>query len=162
METKEAIFFYKESVNHGYMSNFYKSKFVDENGITFNCSEQFFMYHKAITFDKKSNIPSLILKETSPFKVKQYGRKVKNFNEDIWNDIGYDIMKAGSLLKFSQNEDILEKLLLTNDKILYEASKWDKKWGIGMCAKNAINKDKTTYGLNLLGKCLMEVREELK
>jgi len=39
-------------------------------------------------------------------------------------------MKKALILKFSQNEDIKKILLEINNKILYEASKFDKIWGI--------------------------------
>lgn len=55
-----------------------------------------------------------------------------------------------------------KKLLNTKDKVLFEASKYDKIWGIGYNTKIAYKIDKEKYGLNLLGKVLMEVREELK
>jgi predicted NAD-dependent protein-ADP-ribosyltransferase YbiA (DUF1768 family) len=45
--------------------------------------------------------------------------------------------------------------------MLYEASKYDKIWGIGFYGIDAINADKNKFGRNLLGKALMEIRNEL-
>ena len=64
-------------------------------------------------------------------------------------------------LKFNQNEIIKQKLLETNTKTLYEASKNDKIWGIGYYDKDAIHIDKNNFGENLLGNALMEIRSEL-
>ena len=55
METDSSIYFYGVNDEYGYMSNFYKSNFnsqINNKLIQFNCSEQYFMYKKAITFDK--------------------------------------------------------------------------------------------------------------
>ena len=84
------------------------------------------------------------------------------YNNDIWNEKRYDIMKKALILKFGQNEDIKKILLETNNKILYESSKFDKIWGIGYFPSQVINADKNKFGKNLLGLCLMEVRNLLK
>lgn len=69
---------------------------------------------------------------------------------------------TGNLLKFSQNEELKQKLLDTENKILVEASPYDKIWGIGLSVS-----DKDFYnpilwkGENLLGKILMKVRNTL-
>ena len=144
------------------MSNFYKAGFIDKDGIKYICSEQYFMYYKCKTFDPNNNILLQdILKAKSGTKIKKYGRQVQNFNEDVWKEKRYNIMLEGLRLKFNQNKDIKEKLIETNTKILYEAAKNDKIWGIGFYDKDAIKKDKTKFGTNLLGKALMEIRDEL-
>ena len=70
-------------------------------------------------------------------------------------------MCDGLYYKFSQNSNLQDLLLKTNNKILYEASPRDKLWGIGLSAQKAITKDVSTYGKNLLGKCLMNIRTRL-
>ncbi|KAI1198075.1 DUF1768-domain-containing protein [Nemania serpens] len=52
-------------------------------------------------------------------------------------------------------------LLATGDRELVEASPRDRIWGIGFGAKNA-GANRRRWGLNLLGKCLMEVREQFR
>jgi len=119
------------------------------------------MYHKCLTFDK-NNISLLnnILFEKSPAKIKAYGRQVKNFDDKIWDNIKYNIMLDGLRFKFKQNIIINNKLKATNNKTLYEASKYDKIWGIG-CDYDAIYINPSKYGQNLLGKALMEIRSEI-
>jgi len=56
---------------------------------------------------------------------------------------------------------LCNKLKLTGNKNLYEASKTDKIWGIGFDADQAVKTDKKFYGTNLLGQALMTVRAEL-
>jgi len=52
-------------------------------------------------------------------------------------------------------------LLATGNRELVEASAFDKIWGIGFAAKGAEGK-RHKWGMNLLGKCLMEVREQFR
>jgi ribA/ribD-fused uncharacterized protein len=161
METENEIYFYGLNNEFGYMSNFYKTTFIDEDGIEFNCSEQYFMYNKCKVFDPtNSELLEAILKEKSSAKIKKYGRQVENYDDKMWEQIRYNIMLCALRLKFNQNENIKQKLITTNPKILYEASKYDKIWGIGFYDMDAINTDKK-FGRNLLGKALMELRNEL-
>ena len=54
METNNSIYFYGADNNFGYMSNFYKTNFVDNDGTKFCCSEQYLMYWKAKTFEPEN------------------------------------------------------------------------------------------------------------
>jgi ribA/ribD-fused uncharacterized protein len=162
METPTEIYFYGSQNEFYYMSNFYSTNFIDENKIKYNCSEQYFMYHKCLLFDiNNTEILNKILTTSIPYKIKSYGRQVKNYNDKVWQEKRYNIMLDALRLKFNQNIIIKQKLLKTFPKILYEASKYDKIWGIGYDSTDAINIDKNKYGLNLLGKALMEIRNEL-
>lgn len=162
MKTDTAIYFYSLNNKFSYMSNFYKVLFENKYGVKFNCSEQYFMYNKCILFDPDNDkLIDNILSETSPTKIKRYGRQVKHFDENIWREKRYNIMLRGLRYKFSQNTEILNKLSNTGDKTLYEASKFDKIWGIGYDAASAQRVNKSSYGENLLGRALMQIRDEL-
>lgn len=166
MEIENKIYFYGVNNNYDYLSNFYKCKFecfINNNIIIFNCSEQYFVYYKCLIFDS-SNIKLLnnILEEMEASKIKALGRKVKNFDKNIWDLKKYNIMLNALYYKFSQNIIIKEKLLNTYDKILYEAAPRDKIWGIGFSAKKAITIDTNKYGNNLLGIALIELRNKFK
>ena len=52
-------------------------------------------------------------------------------------------------------------LLATGIRELVEASPFDRIWGVGFAAKGA-ERNRRKWGLNLLGKCLMEVREQFR
>ena len=165
METEKAIYFYGTKGDYGVFSNFYKCKmecFINNNIIHFNCSEQYFMYYKCITFDPTNQkLLDMILKETNPVKIKALGKKVQNFDENIWTSKKYFIMLNGLYYKFSQNPLLKEKLLNTGSKKLYEAAPRDRIWGIGFSAEKAVNIDISKYGSNLLGNALMELRTKL-
>ena len=72
-------------------------------------------------------------------------------------------MYEGCRAKFSSSADLRAQLLATENKLLAEASPYDKIWGIGLAPsdKSAENPD-NWKGLNLLGKVLMKVREDLR
>ena len=119
------------------------------------------MIQKAKLFED-NEILNEIIKAKSPKEYKALGRKVKNFNRKKWDEKKLNIVFKGNMLKFSQNEELKNFLLSTNDKILAEASPYDKIWGIGIGEddKDAYNIEKWK-GENLLGIALMKVREEL-
>ena len=156
------IYFFGQDKPNGFMSNFYKSDFVDDEGNKYNCSEQYFMYRKCQRFDA-SNIRLLngILTETNPSTIKRYGREVKNYDDKIWEEERYEIMVEALRLKFNQNAYIRKQLIETKTRLLYEASPYDKIWGIGFCYRDAINQNESNFGQNLLGKALMQIRDEL-
>ena len=159
MEIANSIYFYKSNELNGYMSNFYKCNFTDNSGIKFNCSEQYFMYIKCLTFDPDNQVLlARILNENNPGKIKQYGRKVQNFNQVLWESRRYTVMMDAINYKFNQNDLIKKKLMETGDKKLYEAAKYDRIWGIGFYAHEAITQLKNQFGRNLLGEALMEYR----
>ena len=103
LETDNEIYFYShKKYKYSCFSNFYESYFIEDN-IKYCNSEQYFMYNKCLLFDKNNNeLLNNILNETSPTKIKKYGRQVKNYNDEIWNEKRYDIMKNALILKFSQ------------------------------------------------------------
>ena len=130
---------------------------MKEGSITFNCCEQYMMYHKAMLFKDEETATKILLTE-KPREQKELGRTVKNFNEKLWSANKEKIVYNGNYLKFTQNEDLKQYLIDTNPYELVEANKYDKIWGIGMFAhdENILNTSK--WGQNLLGKTLMKVR----
>jgi ribA/ribD-fused uncharacterized protein len=104
-----------------------------------------------------------ILKTGNPKEVKSLGRKIKNFDHIVWDKHKYEIVKRGNLLKFSQNPEFKNFLLSTNEKVLIEASPYDRIWGIGMLESDPKAENPLQWnGENLLGFALMEVRDELQ
>jgi ribA/ribD-fused uncharacterized protein len=121
------------------------------------------MKKKQERFDPTNvNLASQILAETDPKKIKAFGRKVNNYDDNVWNGIRHRVMLDAIILKFSQNPSLKRKLLATHPKILVEASPYDKIWGIGMTARQAIDANYQFNGLNLLGTVLMEARRMLQ
>jgi len=177
-ETEKSIFFISTSEDYNFLSNFYPCKFTDDkeinnsgNQIVFKNMEQYFMYQKAKMFDKTA-IP-YILSETDPIKIQELGRTIiNNYHDATWTEHKLHIMYRGLELKFGQNRDILDKLLQTGDKTLYEANKRDKYWGIGCDVQTGIQIENgeqifkngilIVFGANNLGKLLMKLRDSFR
>jgi ribA/ribD-fused uncharacterized protein len=153
------IFFWKPNEKNGFLGNWCYSPFT-KNNIHFINNEQYFMWSKQQLFDPTNiSLENEILKTNNPKRIKDLGRLVKNFNEKVWDEKKYDIMKSGLLEKFSQNLELKHQLIDTKDSILVEASPYDKIWGIGLDEKDA--KIKIWKGENLLGNALMDIRDIL-
>jgi ribA/ribD-fused uncharacterized protein len=145
----------------GPFSQWYKSNF-SENGITFNCAEQYMMYSKAKMFNDEFAMKK-ILESSNPKKQKELGRTVTDYDDKIWNEHKIQIVTQGNYLKFSQNLHLKEILVKTKDKIIVEASPYDRIWGIGLGTDDKkILDPKNWRGTNWLGEAIMKVRETIK
>ncbi|KAJ7442489.1 hypothetical protein B0H11DRAFT_2093891, partial [Mycena galericulata] len=96
-------------------------------------------------------------------RVKALGRKVKGFKDEVWVQNRERIITEGTVQKFRQNPELREKLFATGDTMIAEASPRDRIWGIGYGEANAISRGQEgKWGLNLLGKTLVEARRVLR
>ncbi len=131
------------------------------NDIKYKNAEQYMMAKKALLFCDKE-IFNKIMNISDPHSVKKLGRKIKNFNEKVWNQNCENYVYEANMAKFSQNEDLKEFILSTTG-LLVEASPYDKIWGIGLSAsdKRALNVE-TWKGLNKLGYILTKVRNDIR
>lgn len=146
----------------GFLSQWADSIFYDETlDIHFVTAEQGMMAHKAITFNDNDMFRAIMTTE-NPSEQKHFGRLIRNYDDKIWNDVKFNIVRRLNLLKFQQNKAYRELLLLTIGNELVESSPYDKIWGVGLGADNPLIFDSSNWkGQNLLGKALMEVRGEI-
>ena len=152
------ICFHNPNEENGYLSNWYPSPFTVEKK-NFSSMEQFMMYRKAICFGDEA-VAKNILSTDDASKIKALGRQVSNYDEHIWNGIRQIVVYEGLLAKFSQNEDLKDRLISTGEAILAECAVKDLIWGVGLSMKDPDRLDKTKWkGQNLLGYTLMMVRE---
>lgn len=131
------------------------------NGEKYTCVEQWMMAEKARIFND-NRARNLILKTPSPAEQKQLGRKVKNYDEEIWSSIRYNVVLTGTLEKYRQNNWLCDLLLDTGDLLFVEASPEDPIWGIGMKSSDPNILNTKLWGQNLLGKIITEAREIIK
>ena len=105
-------------------SQFYPCKFKVK-GQQYTCAEQYFMYQKAVLFQDVCTAWK-ILSERHPCKIKHLGRSVKNFDDNVWDANKRRIAEEGNYAKFKQNKTLRKILLDTKNKLLAEASMYDK------------------------------------
>ena len=152
---------YKEEVGKFCFSQWFESPFVINN-VTYKTSEHWMMAQKALLFHDKDTFKRIIACN-KPGEAKELGRQVANFDEQIWEEKKFDIVKLGNFYKFSQNPKLADYLLKTDTRILVEASPIDTIWGIGLSQDSEdIGNMYAWRGQNLLGFVLMEVRDCLK
>lgn len=152
-ETETHVYFWGDKDP---FSNFFHSPFVYK-GYQLLFSEQAFMLEKALLFDK-SKVAAIVNAKT-PKEAKAQGRKVRNYNDQIWSAKRYNIMVNVLKEKF-RSPEMRQILLNTGDKTLVEGSPFDKIWGVGIANNDdRILNEANWRGKNLLGKALEEVRD---
>jgi hypothetical protein len=159
-EGKDFVFFWKPEEENACFGNWFPLAF-SVDGIHFHTSEHYVMYHKALLMGDEE-IARAVLEDPDPHSAKKWGQRVKPWSQDIWNRERCRIMYEACFAKF-QAEDMRQRLLNTGDAVLVEASPYDKIWGIGLLKtdKNARNPQRWK-GLNLLGKVLMKIRQDVR
>lgn len=158
--TDTHVFFWK-----GFMSNFTQTRFpwtyADSGEHEFLCTEQAFMWAKAKFFGDEETAKEILLVGDDPMSCKNWGRAVKNYDDEKWNIVRYDIMKAVNIQKYLWDENLRNKLLdpMFEGKLFVEASPFDGIWGIKMGMNDKGVEDPGNWkGLNLLGQIITEVR----
>ena len=87
---RNIVVFFRPDKRYGEFSNWYKRDFIVD-GTTYNCMEQYMMDQKALLFDD-TYVHTMIMRSTEPTEMKAWGRKVRDFDQDIWDEEKYDII----------------------------------------------------------------------
>jgi ribA/ribD-fused uncharacterized protein len=141
-------------------SQWFDAGFEIEN-VHYATAEHYMMAEKARTFGDIEAARE-ILASKSPEEVKKIGRRVKNFNAEIWGERSIEVVINGNIAKFSQNKHLAQWLRETESRILVEASPEDAIWGIGLHRDDPRAKDPKVWpGKNLLGFAIMTARDHL-
>jgi ribA/ribD-fused uncharacterized protein len=156
------VLLWKDTQDNGYLSNWAKSPF-SLDGTDYNCVEQWIMSSKARAC-RDDSIREQVMQTANPKKQKALGRSIdKKAVDRHWRiQQKWNIQLRGCRAKFQQNEMLATRLLQTGRKPIAEASPSDTIFGIGLAPNNPLAQDPANWkGQNLLGKALMQVREEL-
>lgn len=118
------------------------------DGYKYPSSEHAFQAAKCVNENDKEKIRNVKLASA----VKRAGRVVQlRFD---WESEKQKIMKNILKIKF-RKENLYDSLMKTENSELIEENKWhDTYWGVCVCEKHI------RYGENVLGKLLMEIRDE--
>jgi N-glycosidase YbiA len=143
----EPIRFYSVSQPFGEFSNFARySIFVD--GKRWPTSEHYFQACKFEDDAYREEIRS----EPSPKEAANLGRSRKVKLRSNWESMKDNVMRKAIHAKFTQHEELRTLLLSTGEAPLIEHTANDSYWGDGGDGS----------GKNLLGRLLVELREQLK
>lgn len=149
------------SITKSCFSQWWEGHPFELEGVRYATAEHFMMAEKARLFGDQATREEIV-EAKSPAIAKKLGRKVANFDDQIWLQHRWDIVVRGNAAKFSQHDPLRTFLTQTGDRILVEASPFDRIWGIGMASNHPdAEKPENWKGLNLLGFALMEVRNSL-
>lgn len=147
-------------VDKSCFSQWFPSSF-EVDGVNYVTAEHYMMAGKARLFGDDDMLEK-ILNCQAPKQAKEFGRSVQNFDADTWQQACFDLVVAGNIAKFAQNDDMRACLLSTGKRILVEAAPRDRIWGIGMGQNHVDAENPTNWrGQNLLGFALMAVRDAL-
>lgn len=131
------------------------------NGKRYLTAEHWMMACKARLF-KDEIREEAILAAATPREAKSLGRLVVGFNDQTWNVYRYQIVLAGTQLKFTQHLRAQDYLLSTTG-LLVEASPYDRIWGAGLGLGHPDLPFPSRWrGMNLLGYALTHFRWELR
>lgn len=151
------VFFGKDSR----FSNHYHSRFTID-GTTFSTMEQYLALHRS-RFAGRHDLGELVMESEDPIEAKKVLNLLRGTQgKDEWEKERRDILFAGLLAKFAQNDDLRSYLLSSENRVLGEASK-NQAWGIGLTlADNRRLNPRFWKGENLQGKTLMDVRSFIR
>ena len=149
--TQEIRFYRSNEKPYGAFSNLYRRQIIFEEEV-FPTSEHAYQVGKA----RKREVREWLMSAPSPALLAMAAHGL--YYWDItpgWSKIKFDRMRNVLRAKFTQHDDLRELLISTGSARLVESTTVDNKvnrtWG-----------EVNGVGKNMLGKLLMEVREELR
>jgi N-glycosidase YbiA len=144
--TGNTIKFYRTKEEFGEFSNFADFP-LDLDGLEWPTSEHYFQAQKFL----EPKIREQIRKAPTPGEAARLGRDRNHPLRCDWEQVKDDVMRKAVTAKFTQHPALRELLLSTGTSWLVEHTKNDTYWADGG--------DGT--GKNMLGRILMELRDEL-
>jgi N-glycosidase YbiA len=142
-----SIYFYSARDVYGCFSNF-SAHGIELNGVWWPTSEHYFQAQKFAGTPHED----AIRRAKTPKQAAEMGRDRKRPLRADWEHVKDDIMRDAVRQKFRTHKDIRQVLLDTGDEELIENAPGDYYWGSGADGS----------GKNMLGKILMEIRQELQ
>ena len=149
-----SIVFLKTKERFGGLSNMAAGFPLRVNGIQIRTSEALY---QACRFPHMPDVQRRIIDELSPMAAKMRSKPFRKDSRPDWDAVRVKIMRWCLRVKLAQNRKEFGGLLLeTGELPIVEQSRKDDFWG----AKVA--EDWSLVGMNVLGRLLMELREQLK
>lgn len=149
-----SVVFLKTKEKFGGLSNMAPGFPLMVNGVRIRTSEALY---QACRFPHMPEVQSLIIDQHSPMTAKMRSKPFRKQSRSDWDAVRVKVMRWCLRVKLAQNWREFRSLLLsTGERPIVEQSRKDDFWG----AK--VVEDGTLMGMNVLGRLLMELREQLK
>lgn len=150
---QDVVAFHKTGEAYGGLSNMAAGFPVEINDTLILTSEALY---QACRFPHMPEVQKIIIEQKSPMAAKMKSKASRKQTRPDWDNIRVNVMRWCLRIKLLHNwNSFLEVLLSTNSKPIVELSKKDDFWG----AK--ATESKLLVGCNILGRLLMELREEV-
>lgn len=150
----ECIVFHKTNERFGGLSNMAPGFPLFVNGLRIGTSE---VLYQACRFPHMPEVQELLLRERSPITAKMRSKPYREQSRPDWERVRVKIMRWCLRVKLAQNWDKFARLLEdTGDRPIVEFSRKDAFWGAQP------EGEETLVGSNILGRLLMELREQLR
>jgi type I restriction enzyme S subunit len=149
-----SVVFLKTTEEFGGLSNMAPGFPLKVNDVVIRTSEALY---QACRFPHLPEIQRVIIKETSPMTAKMRSKPFRKDTRPDWDAVRIQIMRWCLRVKLAGNAGSFGRLLLaTGDRPIVEHSRRDDFWGAKIAS------DGRLIGANVLGRLLMELREQLK
>ena len=151
----ESVVFLKTNEDFGGLSNMAGGYPIHVNGIRVLTSEALY---QACRFPHLPEVQRMIIGQISPMTAKMKSKPYRNDSRGDWDQVRVRVMRWCLRMKLANNWHAFSELLLrTKDRPIVEESRKDDFWGA-----KVVDDGDTLVGMNVLGRLLMELREQVK
>jgi len=152
---KDSVVFLKTDEPFGGLSNMAGGYPIHVNGVWILTSEALY---QACRFPHLPDVQKLIIGQISPMTAKMRSKPYRKDSRPDWDQVRVRIMRWSLRMKLANNWNAFSTLLLkTGERPIVEESRKDDFWGA-----KVVDDGDTLVGMNVLGRLLMELREQVK
>ena len=152
---KESVVFLKTDEPFGGLSNMAGGYPIHVNGVRILTSEALY---QVCRFPHLPEVQKLIIGQVSPMTAKMRSKPYRKDSRPDWDQVRVRIMRWSLRMKLANNWNTFSALLLkTGERPIVEESRKDAFWGA-----KVVDDGDTLVGMNVLGRLLMELREQVK
>lgn len=152
---KDSVVFLKTDAPFGGLSNMAGGYPIHVNGVRILTSEALY---QVCRFPHLPDVQKLIIGQVSPMTAKMRSKPYRKDSRPDWDQVRVRVMRWSLRMKLANNWNTFSALLLkTGDQPIVEESRKDAFWGA-----KVVDDGDTLVGMNVLGRLLMELREQVK
>ncbi len=152
---KDSVVFLKTDAPFGGLSNMAGGYPIHVNGVRILTSEALY---QVCRFPHLPDVQKMIIGQISPMTAKMRSKPYRKDSRADWDQVRVRIMRWCLRMKLANNWNKFSELLLrTGERPIVEESRKDDFWGA-----KVIDDGDTLVGMNVLGRLLMELREQVK